>query len=84
MLPTQTNQSLENSYNKTILTIESCKTENQLEGASRMVKNFKNLYKKIGYPKTLSYSLDETLKQQYIFSSLTSFSSKILIASGNQ
>ena len=60
------NPSLENSYNKTISVIESCKTENQLEGASRMVKNFKNLYKKVGYPKVLLYSLDETLKQQYI------------------
>ena len=59
-------QSLENSYNKTILTIKSCKTKEQLEGAFRMVKNFKNLYKKVGYPKTISYSLDETLKQQYI------------------
>ena len=57
---------LENSYNKTILTIKSCKTKEQLEGAFRMVKNFKNLYKKVGYPKTISYSLDETLKQQYI------------------
>ena len=58
--------SLKNSYNKTILVIKSCKTKIQLEGASRMVKNFKNLYKKVGYPKTISYSLDETLKQQYI------------------
>ena len=58
--------SIENSYNKTILVIKSCKTKNQLEGASRMVENFKELYKKVGYPKTLSYSLDETLKQQYI------------------
>ena len=57
---------LENSYNKTILTIKSWKTKEQLEGAFRMVKNFKNLYKKVGYPKTISYSLDETLKQQYI------------------
>jgi hypothetical protein len=62
----QTTQSLENSYNKTILTIKSCKTKSQLEGASRMVENFKILYKKVGYPKTLSYSLDNTLKQQYI------------------
>jgi hypothetical protein len=62
----RTNQSLENSYDKTISTIKSCKTKTQLEGASRMVKNFKNLYKKVGYPKTISYSLDETLKQQYI------------------
>ena len=54
------------AYDKTISVIKSCKTENQLEGASRMVENFKNLYKKVGYPKTISYSLDETLKQQYI------------------
>jgi hypothetical protein len=58
-------QSLDNSYNKTILVIKSCKTKSQLEGASKMVKNFKLLYKKIGYPKTLSYSLDETLNKQY-------------------
>ena len=61
-----TNPQLENSYYKTVLVIESCKTKEQLEGASRMVENFKNLYKKVGYPKTISYSLDETLKQQYI------------------
>ena len=60
------NPQLENSYNKTITTIKSCKTKSQLEGASRMVENFKNLYKKVGYPKVLLYSLDETLKQQYI------------------
>ena len=53
---------LENSYNKTISVIESCKTENQLEGASRMVKNFKKLYGRVGYPKALSYSLDRALK----------------------
>ena len=29
-------------------------------------KNFKMLYKQVGYPKTILYSLDETLKQQYI------------------
>jgi len=62
----QTTQSLENSYNKTILVIKSCKTKSQLEGASKMVENFKNLYRKVGYPKILSYNLDETLKQQYI------------------
>ena len=53
-------------YKKVIATIKSCKTKNQLESASRMVENFKNLYKNVGYPKVLSYSLDETLKQQYI------------------
>ena len=57
---------LSRDHSKTISTIKSCKTKSQLEGASRMVKNFKNLYKKVGYPKVLSYSLDETLKQQYI------------------
>ena len=58
--------SLKNSYNKTILVIKSCKTKSQLEGSSSMVKNFKTLYKKVGYPKAISYSLDNTLKQQYI------------------
>ena len=58
--------SLKNSYNKVITTIKSCETKSQLEGASRMVENFKTLYKKVGYPKAISYSLDNTLKQQYI------------------
>jgi len=56
------NPSLKNSYNKTLLVIKSCKTENQLEGASRMVKNFKNLYRKVGYLKLLFYSLDRAIK----------------------
>jgi hypothetical protein len=59
------NPPLENSYHKTISTIESCKTENQLEGANRMIKNFKTLYRKVGYPKTLSYNLDRELDKQY-------------------
>jgi hypothetical protein len=58
--------SLKNSYNKVITTIKSCETKSQLEGASRMVENFKTLYKKVGYPKAISYSLNNTLKQQYI------------------
>jgi len=60
------NPSLKNSYNKTISVIKSCKTENQLEGASRMVKNFKTLYKEVGYPKSLSYSLDRAIKMKKI------------------
>ena len=56
------NPQLGNSYNKTIATIKSCKTKNQLEGASRMIKNFKTLYKKVGYPKSLSYNLDREIK----------------------
>ena len=59
------NPTLKNSYNKTISVIESCKTENQLEGASRMVKNFKNLYGRVGYPRILSYSLDRKLNKTY-------------------
>jgi len=59
------NPKLTNSYNKTISTINSCKTITQLEGASRMVENFKNLYRKVGYPKILSYSLDNAIQKQY-------------------
>ena len=56
--------SLKNSYNKTLLVIKGCKTKEQLEGASSMVKNFKILYKKVGYPKLLSYNLDNALNKQ--------------------
>jgi len=60
LTPTPINQ----SYNKVIATIKSCKTKTQLEGASNMVRNFKNLYKKVGYPKSISYSLDRKLYKQ--------------------
>ena len=56
---------LEKSYNKTLLVIESCKTIIQLEGAVRMVKNFKTIYRKVGYPKVLSYSLDNAIQKQH-------------------
>jgi len=59
-----TNPQLENSYYKTVLVIESCKTKEQLEGASRMVENFKELYGLVGYPKALSYNLDRKLDKQ--------------------
>ena len=59
-----TNPQLENSYHKVVSVIESCKTKEQLEGASRMVENFKELYGKIGYPKTLSYNLSRKLEKQ--------------------
>ena len=58
-------QCLTESYNKVITTIESCQTITQLEGASRMVKNFKTLYKKVGCPKVLSYSLDNAIQKQH-------------------
>ena len=54
LTPTQIDQ----SYNKVIATIESCKTKSQLEGASRMVENFKKLYKQVGYPKVLLYNIN--------------------------
>ena len=56
--------SLKNSYNKTLLVIKGCQNIEQLEGAINMVKNFKTLYRKVGYPKALSYNLDNTLKKQ--------------------
>ena len=55
---------LENSYYKVVSVIESCKTKEQLESASRMVENFKELYGKVGYPKALSYNLDRKLDKQ--------------------
>ena len=58
-----TNPQLENSYYKTVSVIESCKTKEQLEGASRMVENFKKLYKPVGYPKVLLYSLTRKLNK---------------------
>ena len=60
-----TQTTIDQSYNKVIATIKSCKTKSQLEGASRMVENFKTLYKRVGYPKILSYSLDNTLNKQH-------------------
>ena len=56
---------IDQSYNKVITTIESCKTISQLEGASRMVKNFKTMYRKVGYPKVLLYSLDNAIQKQH-------------------
>ena len=55
---------LEKAYNKTLLVIESCNTEEQLKSATNMVENFKIVYKKVGFPKTLSYNLDRALKKQ--------------------
>ena len=60
LIPTPIDQ----SYNKLIATIKSCNTKEQLEGASRMVENFKELYGKVGYPKALSYNLDRKLDKQ--------------------
>ena len=58
------NPQLENSFYKTISVIESCKTKEQLEGAFKIVENFKELYGKVGYPKALSYNLDRKLDKQ--------------------
>ena len=56
---------LEKTYNKTLLIIESCKTKEQLERDSNMIKNFKTLYSLVGYPKVLSYSLDNAIQKQH-------------------
>ena len=58
------NHSLAESFEKTILVIESCNNEAQLEGVSRMVKNFKKLYGKFGYSKLLLYVLNRKLNKQ--------------------
>ena len=58
------NHSLAESFEKTILVIESCNNEAQLEGASRMVKSFKKLYGKFGYSKLLLYVLNRKLDKQ--------------------
>ena len=55
---------IDQSYNKLITTIESCNTKEQLEGASRMVENFNELYRNVGYPKVLSYNLSRKLNKQ--------------------
>ena len=57
---------LENSYDKVILTIESCNTKEQLIGAKKMLNNFKSLYGTVGFPKAYSYSLDKVLNDKYI------------------
>ena len=64
MINPHTSLQLENSYYKVVSVIESCKTKEQLESASKMVDNFKELYGKVGYPKALSYNLDRKLDKQ--------------------
>ena len=55
------------AYKKALNTIESCKTEEQLKVASVLVENFKEMYKQVGYPKALSYSLDRALKMKKLW-----------------
>ena len=52
------------SFNKVIATIESCKTREQLNGAIKMVENFKKMYKQVGYTEVLLYKIKVTLKKQ--------------------
>ena len=55
---------LTKAYKKVYSTIESCQTKEQLKTASVMVENFKEMYKQVGYPKALSYSLDRAIKRK--------------------
>ena len=55
---------LTEAYKKTLNVIESCETEEQLVVAFVMVENFKEMYRQVGYPKTLSYSLDRAIKRK--------------------
>jgi hypothetical protein len=52
------------SFNKVIATIESCKTIEQLEVATKMAENFKNIYRQCGYAEVLLYKISVTLKNQ--------------------
>ena len=52
------------AYKKVYGAIESSQTEDQLKVASVMVENFKKMYKEVGYPKALSYSLDRAIKRK--------------------
>ena len=58
------NPQLIEAYKKTLNTVESCKTEEQLKTAFAMVENFKKMYNEVGYPKALSYNLDRKLNKQ--------------------
>ena len=60
------NPQLIEAYKKTLDTVESCKTEEQLKTAFAMVENFKKMYNEVGYPKALSYSLDRAIKRKKI------------------
>ena len=55
---------LTKAYKKVYNTIESCQTKEQLKTAFVMVENFKEIYKQVGYPKALSYSLDRAIKRK--------------------
>ena len=52
------------AYKKALDTVESCQTEEQLKVAFVLAENFKKMYKQVGYPKALSYSLDRALKRK--------------------
>lgn len=52
------------SYHKVTTVIKSCETSQQLEGATRMVNQFKSIYKTVGYQRILHYSLDRLIEKQ--------------------
>ena len=60
------NPQLENSFNKTLKVIQSCTTKKQLEGAFKMISNFKTLYGKVGYMKLLNYKLTKEYNDKKI------------------
>ena len=60
------NPSLKNSFDKTLLVIQSCTNLKQLDGAYNMIKNFIALYKKVGYMKLLIYKLHKEYNNKKI------------------
>ena len=57
---------LENSFNKILKVIASCTTKEHLEGAARMINNFKIVYEKVGYMKLLNYKLTKEYNNKKI------------------
>ena len=55
---------LKTSYHKVITVIKSCETPQQLKGATKMVNQFKFIYKSVGSQRILHYNLDRLLEKQ--------------------
>ena len=56
--------SIEKAYHKVVSVIKSCKNKTHLEGALKMVINFKNIYGIVGYPRVFYYNLDRLIDKQ--------------------
>ena len=55
---------LKTSYHKVTAVIKSCENPQQLKGATKMVNQFKFIYKSVGSQRILHYNLDRLLEEQ--------------------